>query len=140
MGRVETFDHTADLGLRVHGESLSDLFQAAAEGLFDVILANRAEVCQEVAQAIHLSADSTSELLVKWLNELIYRSETEHVFYGRFEVEVDADGRALSATIWGEAVNPQRHVLDHEVKAATHHGLSLRPEGQEWLAEVILDI
>jgi SHS2 domain-containing protein len=30
--------------------------------------------------------------------------------------------------------------LDHEVKAATRHGLSLRPEQGDLVAEVIVDI
>ena len=41
MGHMETFDHTADLGLRIRATDLGDLFQTAAEGLFDVIVANR---------------------------------------------------------------------------------------------------
>ena len=41
MGHTETFDHTADLGLRIRAADLADLFQTAAEGLFDVIVANR---------------------------------------------------------------------------------------------------
>ena len=41
MGHAETFEHTADLGLRVVGDDLADLFQTAATGLFDVIVANR---------------------------------------------------------------------------------------------------
>ena len=44
MGTVETFDHTADVGLTVSGADLSDLFQTAAEGVFDYIVANRDEV------------------------------------------------------------------------------------------------
>ena len=41
MGRSETFDHTADLGLRIHAADLADLFRTAALGLFDIIVANR---------------------------------------------------------------------------------------------------
>lgn len=41
MGRAETFEHTADLGLRMTAADLNDLFRTAGEGLFDVIVANR---------------------------------------------------------------------------------------------------
>jgi SHS2 domain-containing protein len=140
MGRVETFDHTADLGMRVHAADLADLFRTAAEGLFDVILANRGDVRAEQAETIRLRANSSAELLVDWLNELIFRSETEHRFYGRFAVTLDPDGRGLQAVIHGEPIDPDRHVLDHEVKAATHHRMSLARDGDSWLAEVILDI
>ena len=140
MGRVETFDHTADLGLRIHAADLPDLFRTAAEGLFDVIVANREDVRPEQSETVRLTADSTPELLVDWLNELIFRSETEHRLYGRFDVALDPDGRVLDAVIHGEPIDPDRHVLDHEVKAATHHRMTLDRDADGWVAEVILDI
>ena len=75
-----------------------------------------------------------------WLNELIFRSETQHRLYSQFDVHVADDGLSLEAEIGGESIDRDRHVLDHEVKAVTHHGLSLTREGQGWLAELILDI
>ena len=102
MGHYETFDHTADLGLRIHAADLSDLFQTAAEGLFDVILANRGEVRPVDSVDISLRADSLESLLVDWLNELIFLSETNHCFYGRFEVTVDPDGAGSGAVVRGE--------------------------------------
>jgi SHS2 domain-containing protein len=140
MGRFETFDHTADLGLRVTAIDLPDLFQTAASGLFDVIVANRAEVRCEQAEGVSLVGDSTEDLLVAWLNELIFLSETRHRLYNQFQVELDASGRKLTATISGEPIDRGRHVLDHEVKAATRHGVVLHKEPQSWVAEVILDI
>lgn len=142
MGHSETFEHTADLGLRVHGTDLSDLFEAAAEGLFDVIVANRAEVRPAVTQSVALSAESVADLFLAWLNELIFRSETGHVVFSRFRVRVDeAPGSArLEAEIAGEPIDRDRHILDHEVKAATHHGLAVESVKDGWQAEVILDI
>jgi SHS2 domain-containing protein len=140
MGRFETFDHTADLGLRVVAGDLSDLFQTAATGLFDVIVANLDEVRCDQAEQISLVGDSTEDLLVTWLNELIFLSETRRWLYSDFRVELDASGRRLTATISGEPIDRARHVLDHEVKAATRHGVVLQKEPQGWVAEVILDI
>ncbi len=140
MGFAETFDHTADLGLRIVGRDLSDLFETAAAGLFDVIVANQSDVRAETPESVSLVADSTADLMLAWLNELIFRCETGHRLYSRFVVAVNEGGQGLHATIAGEPIDRARHELDHEVKAATHHGLVVRPEGQGWLAEVILDI
>ena len=89
---------------------------------------------------VALAADSTEDLLIEWLNELIFRSETEHRLYGRFDVTIDADGRVLDAVIHGEPIDPDRHVLDHEVKAVTHHAISIIRDEEGYLAEVIVDI
>jgi SHS2 domain-containing protein len=140
MGTIEVFDHTADVGLRIHGDDLGDLFRTAAEGLFDYVVANREEVRVDRTYDLRLCSDSTADLLLAWLNELIFRCETEHVLYTRFEVEILDDDLALEATIGGEPIDRDRHTLDHEVKAVTHHGASLEREGEGWVAEVILDI
>jgi protein archease len=140
MGRSETFDHTADLGLRIIAADLPDLFQTAAMGLFDVIVANREQVRALETEHVSLSGDSTEELLVEWLNELIFLSETRHRLYNDFRVDMDESGCRLTAAIGGEPIDRARHILDHEVKAATRHGLSLRKDPEGWVAEVILDI
>ena len=143
MGHVEVFDHTADLGLRVTASDLDDLFQTAAEGLFDVVTADRGGIEPREAESVALEADSLEQLLIDWLNELIFRSETGQRLYGRFEIAVDvtvADRPRLSGTIRGEPIDALRHVLDHEVKAATHHAVVVKPVLEGWLAEVIVDI
>jgi SHS2 domain-containing protein len=140
MGRSETFEHTADLGLRLFAADLPDLFRTAGEALFDVVAANRGEIQVVATESVSLSAETTEDLLFKWLNELIFLSETQHRLYTQFDVVLDATGCQLEATIGGEPIDRGRHVLDHEVKAATRHGLSLRSEQGGWVAEVILDI
>jgi SHS2 domain-containing protein len=140
MGRSETFDHTADLGLRVHAADLDDLFRTAALGLFDVIVANRQEVVEQDHEEFTLAADTAEALLIDWLNELIFRAGTGHRLFCRFDVHVPEHGLSLTATVFGEPIDPARHVLDHEVKAATRHGTRLVFENGEWQAEVILDI
>jgi SHS2 domain-containing protein len=141
MGTVETFEHTADVGLRVTGADLNDLFRTAAEGMFDYIVANRGDVRVGVREAVEFRAESPSELLVFWLNELIFRCETRHTLYTEFAPRVSEDGRWLRAEFGGEPIDRDRHVLDHEVKAVTRHGLELRRDGRgAWVAEVILDI
>jgi len=141
MGTTETFDHTADVGLRVTGADLDDLFRTAAEGVFDYVVANREAVRPVATEAFRLEAEDAGELLAAWLGELIFRSETGHTLYARFDVKVAEDGRSLAAEVAGEPIDRDRHELDHEVKAVTRHGLELRRDGSGgWRAEFILDI
>ncbi|QDV38233.1 archease [Tautonia plasticadhaerens] len=140
MGTVEHFEHTADVGFRVRAADLADLFRSAAEGLFDYIVVNRGEVREADSEPVALHAGSTEDLLVDWLNELIFRSETTHRLYTRFDLRLADDGLGLEATIAGEPIDRDRHVLDHEVKAVTYHEASLRRDGEGWVAELILDI
>src|SRR5207245_1427547 len=104
------------------------------------IVANRDAVLVACTEQVSLRGDEPAELLVAWLNELIFRSETQHRLYSRFDVRLGDEGRSLEAVIGGEPIDFDRHVLDHEVKAVTRLGRTVRREGQGWLAELILDI
>lgn len=140
MGTIATFDHTADVGLRITGSDLADLFRTAAEALFDYIVVNRSDIRVEEKETISLSADSTADLLVAWLNDLIFRCETRHRVYTQFDARLSAGGLHIDGTIGGEPIDRTRHVLDHEVKAVTHHAVTLKHENNAWVAEFILDI
>ena len=140
MGRHETFDHTADVGLRIWGDDPEDLFRTAAEALFDYVIVNREALKAAEFETVELFSDSLGDLLVEWLGELIFRAETRHKLYVEFDLKIAPDGKTLKARIGGERIDPSRHQLDHEIKAVTRHGLVFRQEGTGYLAEVILDI
>jgi SHS2 domain-containing protein len=134
----ELFEHTADLGLRVRAADLDSLFAEAAAGLFSAIVENPADVRPGTAVTVELAGEDREFLLFDWLKELLYRFDGEHLLFGRFEVRVT--DRGLTGTARGEPLDPARHVLLHEVKAITYHGLKVEQTDDGWLAEVIVDI
>jgi len=135
----EVFEHTADLGLRVRAENVSQLFAEAGRGLFSVLVSDPASVRPTTQCIIELSAEDYEYLLFDWLNELLFLFETQHLLLVEFDVRVGAGH--LNAVCRGEPVDRELHHLDHEVKAITYHGLTCQqqPSG-DWLAEVIVDI
>jgi SHS2 domain-containing protein len=134
----ETFDHTADLGLRIRAADLDTLFAEAGSALFSIIVEGLGSVEARQRLDLQIAADDLEYLLFDWLRELLYRFDGEHLLFSRFEVHVQ--GLMLSATVWGEPLDRARHQLLHEVKAITYHGLKVERDGDGWLAEVIVDI
>jgi SHS2 domain-containing protein len=134
----ELFEHTADLGLRATAPDIDTLFVEMARCLSAAILEDPASVRPETATRVEISGGDREYLLFDWLKELLYRFDAEHQVFGRFEVRVRADG--LTATAWGEPLDPARHLLNHEVKAITYHELKVEPTDGGWVAEVIVDI
>ena len=134
----ETFEHTADLGLRVRAPDLDTLFAEAAQALFAAVVEDLATVQPAQRFDVQLAGEDKDYLLFDWLKELLYHWDAEHVLFGRFEVRTTAAG--LTGTAWGEPLDRARHVLSHEVKAITYHGLRVEPVSNGWLAEVIVDI
>ena len=139
----ELFDHTADIGLRIRGGDLNELFSEAARALFSVIVANLDVVKPVEQKAFEIDGGDEDDedyenLLHDWLTELLYTFHVEHRVFSQFEVHIAAD--KLTATAGGERIDETRHELDAEIKAITYHGLKVEKQDHGWLAEVIIDI
>tara|TARA_R110002072_G_scaffold295170_1_gene465899 strand:+ start:9085 stop:9507 length:423 start_codon:yes stop_codon:yes gene_type:complete len=138
----ETFDHTADLGLRVAGNSLNELFAEAAAGLTSLIVADVGSVAVSRERTVNLSSPDLEYLYFDWLSELLFLFESEGWLTASADVEIT--GNSIGGVVRGEEFCEERHRRSHEVKAITYHALSLDSHlqnGREiWTAEVIVDI
>ena len=138
----ETFEHTADLGLRVAGDSLNDLFAEAAVGMTSLIVAEVGSVEATGQRTIELNSPDLEYLYFDWLSELLFLYESEGWLTAKASVEVT--GNSLRGAVQGEVFSEDRHRRSHEVKAVTYHELSVvqqeRAGKSFWTAEVIVDI
>jgi len=134
----ETFEHTADLGLRATASSRDDLFVDAARGLFSIMVTNLDDVRPVVERTYEIYSDQQDYLLFDWLNELLYSFEAEGLLLSHFELSIREN--RLKAVARGELMDLKRHQMEHEVKAITYHGLRVELVDDLWLAELIVDI
>ena len=134
-------DHTADVAADLTGRTLEELFASAAQALTDT-LTERSQVHTVITQSVTVEAATAEDLLVDWLNELLYRFEVQNVLVFDATVTIEeANGRwQLGATIAGEMFNPARHPSRVLVKSATYHGLAVTRRDDEWRARIVFDI
>jgi len=136
--RFEILDHTADIGIIVHGENLKALFENAGEAFFHLITDLR-KVRRRTERRINLGGESLDRLMVDWLSELLYLHDVENLLFKGFDVEsVGEDG--LRAIVKGEPFQEGVHVIKTEVKAVTYHQIEVRQENGRWRAQVIFDL
>ena len=133
----EILPHTADLRVRVWGPTVEAVFENAARALADN-LADTSGVEEVLKQEIRLEAGDRTELLVGWLNRILYLWETRRFLFKSFRVRSVSE-RSLVAEAWGELYDPARHTTGTEIKAATYHGLEIRREGDLLAAEIVFD-
>jgi len=137
----ETFEHTADVGLRVRADDLDALFADAARGLFTLIAGRIEDVSIVQETQFRLEADDLEALLHDWLAELLYASSARRLLLRDFETRVRGPNPwELTAVARGEPIDPARHALEVEIKAITWHGLKVVRESNGWLAEVVVDV
>lgn len=138
MARVEVLDHTADIGLRVTAAAPAEVFTAAAEAMADIIV-SRVEIGERSSWEIEVSATGWPDLLVAWLEEVLYRYEVEGLTPVRVEIE-DLDSQHLRATLHGDVVDPERDEPGVQIKAVTYHQLVARETADGFEIQVIFDI
>jgi len=137
MRTFEVFEHTADVGILARGDSVEEVFAAAAEGMFSFII-RREDVHPVETRRRTLEADDREGLLVAWLNDLLLLLNADAFVPGEVHVLECTDTR-LVADVAGEPVDPARHRFRLDVKAATYHQLEIaRDDG--WTARVIFDV
>ena len=137
MKRFEFIDHTADIGIMAYGSSLEQVFVNAACGMFSLI-ANPDKVTAHISRKISLTAHDREELLVVWLNHLLYLFDADNLIFNRFD-SFQINDHELIAIACGEKVDPLKHHLKTHIKAATYHQLEI-VEDDGFRAQVIFDI
>jgi SHS2 domain-containing protein len=135
-GRFEILEHTADVGLRLSGGTLEEVYQAGARGLAELegaLFPGEGEV-----REVEVQAGDRAGLLVAWLDELLYLRDAEDVVFGGFDV-TEASDTVLRARV-RTAPRGDRILEAAGVKAATYHGLRFAPENGGWTADVYVDV
>jgi SHS2 domain-containing protein len=137
----EILEHTADKGVRAWGRTLEELFENAARGMYRLVVdpaGKKTDVSMPIAVKVSDPFDR-SELLVKWLRELIYLTDVQKVVFTDFTVrrvtETSVEGEARGFTV------EDNSMLDGApVKAVTYHRLRLEQTPEGWEAEFYVDV
>ena len=139
MKPFEYIEHTADAGMLVRGDSLHSLFTNAAQGLFEMI-AVIDSIDETTSLDVQLKSESVEMLFVAWLDELIFKHETEEMFFKRVEI-TSISPIELIANVYGEPADFNKHIVYTEIKAVTYHQLYvIQNSDGDWEAQVIFDL
>ncbi len=136
--RYEITEHTADVGVRAFGETAGEACVNAALGMLRLMVEPES-VRAGQSILIRAEGDDAVDLLVAWLQEVLFRAETERFVFCDVALESFAEWR-IRATLRGESLDTKRHDTGHEIKAVTWHKVRLEKEDDRWIAEVVFDI
>jgi SHS2 domain-containing protein len=125
------------VGVRGFGASKAEAFAQAALAMTAVI-ADPATVEPREAVDVECEAPDDELLFAEWLNSLVYEMATRKMLFSRFAVRFD--GPLLSGQAWGEHVDAARHHPAVEVKGATYTQLRVAREGDNWVAQTVVDV
>jgi SHS2 domain-containing protein len=140
-------EHPSDTGIAVHALSVESLFEIAAEGMFS-ILCDTKSVGIKLKKTVMIRNDSElkfDDLLILWLEKLLYIHETSRVLFSKFEIkklEVGQGMTFLKAAVYGAKIDRKKHKVFISIKSPTYHELEVSYDASEkcWLGHVIFDV
>ena len=137
--RYEPLEHTSEAGIIARGETLAEAFANAAEGMYALQL-ELDSVEEREQREVALESENLEALLIDWLLELVFLTETEGLVFRRFAVDALSETR-LRARAWGEPFDTERH-RSHNVmvKAVTRYLLEIAQEDGGYRVQVLFDI
>ena len=130
----EELDHTADWAYRVRAPDLPGLFARAASGLYR-LAGITLQTGPRQTRDVRLDAVDAESLLVGFLNELLFLTESEALGFDEFEIV------SLSPThIHARARGGHMATWDKYVKAVTYNDLEIRRSGTGYEVTIVLDV
>jgi len=131
-------EHTSDIKVEIYGADLAELFANAAACLFDLIL-DIEKVRDTQSTPVSLESADLSELFLDWLRELLFLFSTHSLAVGRVGI-ASIDATRVSATVFGEEFDQERHGLKVEVKTPTYHQYRIDKTEEGYRATVVFDV
>lgn len=132
-----TLDHTADTGLEATADTLSQLIEELALGMFQLM--SSIEPCPEASTAqATVEASAVEDLVVDSLSELLYLSETEGLHFCRIEAALIGEN-AVRITASGVPTDDVE-LTGPPIKAVTYHQLAVSETDEGWAATVYFDV
>jgi len=131
-------EHPSDLGIEAYGRTLARAFEQSASGLISIIV-DPSSLSGKESRRVSLAARDTDQLLVKWLEEILYLYDGTGFMTSEAVVE-EMTPTGLRAVLRGEAFDSALHTPRLDVKAITYHQLSIRSAQGGFVATVYLDI
>ncbi|MGW8143575.1 MAG: archease [Anaerolineales bacterium] len=125
--------HTADWELEVWAPDLESLLEQTARGMYHLTHLNLA-LGPRLTRKLELQFFEPEMLLVDFLTELIYFSESEKIAFDNFNLQIQGD--RLIAHLSGSKIKS----LAKEIKAATYHNLEIRDTGVGLVANIVFDV
>lgn len=144
--KYKCIEHLSDIGIEFYGKTLEELFENAAEGMFSIICdLGMVELLNRRNVKIVPEDTDPENLLVLWLEKLLYLYEIDNILFSGFKVgkiHKRNNRIILEAEVFGQKADPSKHNIRTIIKAPTYHMLKVKKDSRHgrWEGRVIFDV
>lgn len=142
----EQLPHTADIKIRVYGNTLSELFRNALIGMFQSIvpqapgceIKNERLICAElpIIREVQVESIDLEALMVDFLSNALCLSDSYNEAYLNATIH-QLSSKYIKATLRGIKITGFEVV---EIKAVTYYDLHIKQHDGVWQTDIVFDI
>ena len=133
----EELEHTADIRMRISASDLPSLFSESGFALARTLYGDYPRETPSVSFPLEADGKDPEELIVNYLSELLFLTETEYLVPQKFTLCV---GSSVSGTVEGVLFDRKKHAGGTGVKGISYSGLSLTTTKTGYELIIIFDI
>jgi len=120
----EILPHTADVRLKVIGETLEKLFEQAVLGMMQILSSTKFEIKNQKSKIkIKLKSKNATMLLIDFLNEVLTNSYINKCIYQLSAIRFQSSDKEIN--LEAELVGVKIDGFDKDIKAVTYHGAEI---------------
>jgi SHS2 domain-containing protein len=134
-------DHTADIAVDVEADSMEELFMASAQAWKETIFENNI-IKEKEEKKIKIIESDPESLFVKFLDEMNFLFQTKKWICssaGKIMIAKNKEWN-LSSILLGESFDPERHIVNLEIKAVTFHQMEVKNINGKYSTRIVFDI
>ena len=137
-GSFTELSHTADTGIEVSADSLGELLEWAARGMFSLMYPLD-ELTSTRSVLVEVDSPDTAELLVDLLSDILYLAEAHDVIPCVFQTR-EATATAARVMVHVAPLEPD-WLHGPPIKAVTYHDLAVTNDTEDgWRARIVFDV
>jgi SHS2 domain-containing protein len=136
--KYRTIKRSSDLAVKIFGKSQAELFANSGFALFDLLTyIDRVEAREQMT--LEVEGADRDDLMVNWMRELLYLYQGSGYLLKEFVVKEVKDNY-IRGEVSGEKFDPDRHEIQREINAVASQQSRMEKTGDQWTAQVVLEL
>jgi len=136
MQHYSLIDHTADIRLRIEGSTIQELFQAALEGMSQIIVPHKCKQQFTHHVPISVTSDDTTTLLIDFLSKVLTQAVIAKIIFCSVTI-TQLTSTSIIGTLHGHSVTS----FHEDIKAVTYHEADVKKnDNNNYETTIVFDI
>ena len=135
MEKFKFIEHTADIKFQAFGKDIEEVFKNSALALAGAMCSEKVE--NKIKKIVKVEGKDYENLLYNFLEEFLFLMDSEGFFLSKVD-KIKVSENEIEAEVSGDDV--KNYELETDVKAITYNEMFVKKEGEEFIAQVVLDV